>query len=140
MADSLWMRLRLIPWDKYQASPKTQKQVPRLLENLASRKEPRAMKASHELWVALCSGQVYSAAEPCLPFLIEILAISEISVQGEILDLMTHFAQVSDEPSAPDWYRRLRSDLKKQSRYFQKLSKSRDAIIADKASSILALL
>jgi len=98
------------------------------------------MKASHELWVALCSGQVYSAAEPCLPFLIEILAISEISVQGEILDLMTHFAQVSDKPSAPDWHRRLRSELKKQSRYFQKLSKSRDVIIADKANSILALL
>ena len=98
------------------------------------------MKASHELWVALCSGQIYPAAEPCFPFLVEILVISEFSVQGEILDLMTHFAQLPDEQSAPDWQRRLRSNLKKQSGFFKKLSYSSDAIVAEKATKLLSLI
>jgi hypothetical protein len=140
MADSLWMRLRRVRWNKYQISPAAKKQVPKMLENLASRKEPRAMKASHELWVALCSGQVYSAAEPCFPFLIEIMSISEPSVKGEILDLMTHFAQLADDPSAPNWHKSLRSSLKKQSGYFKKLSYNSDAIVADKATNLLGLL
>lgn len=111
-----------------------------MLENLASRKEPRAMKASHELWVALCSGQVYPAAEPCFPFLIEIMGISMPSVQGEILDLMTHFAQLPDDQSGPDWHKKLRTLLNKQSGYFKKLSYSDDAIVADKANNILSML
>jgi len=140
MADSLWMRLRRVRWGKYEISQAAKKQVPRMLENLASRKEARAMKASHELWVALCSGQIYPAAEPCFPFLVEILGISEFSVQGEILDLPTHFAQLPDEQSAPDWQRRLRSNLKKQSGFFKKLSYSSDAIVAEKATKLLSLI
>lgn len=140
MADSLWMRLREVRWEQYQCSPASKKLVPKILENLASRKEARAMKASHELWLALCSGQVYSAAEPCLPFLIEILGISELGVQGEILDIMIQFAGLPDDETAPDWQKRLRSSLKKQAGYFNKLSRSRDAIVAARASSLLRLI
>ena len=140
MADSLWMRLREVPWEQYQCSPVSKKPAAKILENLASRKEARAMKASHELWLALCSGQVHSAAEPCLPFLIEILGISAVSVQGEILDLMIQFAGLPEDDAAPNWQKRLRSGLEKQTGYFNKLSKSRDAIVADRASSLLSLL
>ena len=140
MADSLGMGLRRVRWNKYEVSPAAKKQVPRMLENLASRKEARAMKASHELWVALCSGQVYSAAEPCFPFLIEIMNISEPSVQSEILDLMTHFAQLPNGQSEPIWHKKLRISLNKQSAYFDKLSRSQDAIVADKAKNLLNLL
>ena len=98
------------------------------------------MKASHDLWVALCSGKIYSAAEPCFPFLIEILGISAVSVQGEILDLFLKFVQVPNDDTAEEWQKRLRMMLSKEHRFFTKLSHSRDEILADKAERLLDLI
>lgn len=140
MADSLWMRLREVRWEQYKTSPASKKLVPKILENLASRKEARAMKASHELWIALCSGEVFPAAEPCFPFLIEILGISEVSVQGEILDLFLKFSQVPNDETAEEWQKRLRMILSKEHRFFTKLSHSRDEIVADKAERLLEVI
>ncbi len=137
MADSLWMRLREVRWEQFKCSPSSKKLVPKILENLASRKEARAMKASHDLWLALCSGKIYPAAEPCFPFLIEILGISGSPVQGEILDLFLKFAQVSKDDDAPEWEQRLRMKLNKEHRFFTKLSHSRDEIVADRAQRLL---
>ena len=95
------------------------------------------MKASHDLWLALCSGKIYPAAEPCFPFLIEILGISGSPVQGEILDLFLKFAQVSKDDDAPEWEQRLRMKLNKEHRFFTKLSHSRDEIVADRAQRLL---
>jgi len=94
------------------------KNLPRLLESLASRKQARAMKASHEVWTALCSGDVYQAAEPAFPFLIEILGISEPSVQGEILDIFLKFTEVPEDDSAEDWQKNLRNLLRNEYRFF----------------------
>jgi hypothetical protein len=140
MADSLWMRLREVPWEQFKCAPASKKSVPKILENLASRKEARAMKASHELWVALCSGGVQPAAVPCFPFLIEILGISEAAVQGEILDLFLKFTQAPNDADAHEWQKELRMILHKEHRFFTKLSHSRDAIVADKARQLLALI
>ena len=127
MADSLWMKLRKVPWDEFECNPGTDKKAAKMLENLASRKAPRAMKASHELWAALCSGQIASAAKPSIPFLIEILGISKSGVQSEILDILLKFAQ---EPQ-------LKSPLKRGRYTFQKLTRSRDDVVADKAERLL---
>ncbi|MBT8038130.1 MAG: hypothetical protein KJO21_11345 [Verrucomicrobiae bacterium] len=140
MADSLWMRLREVRWEQFTCTPAPKKSLPKMLENLASRKEARAMKASHELWVALCSEGIQPAAEPCLPFLIEILGISEAAVQGEILDLLLQFTQLPNDTSAQEWQKYIRMMLHQQHRYFTKLSHSRDAIIADKAHQMLELI
>jgi len=140
MADSLWMRLREVRWEKYKVSPASKKLVPKILENLASRKEARAMKASHDLWVALCSGEIYPAAEPCFPFLIEILGISQVSVQGEILDLFLKFAQVPNDESAEEWQKLLRMMLSKEHRFFTKLRHSRDEIVAGRAERLLDII
>jgi hypothetical protein len=140
MADSLWMRLREVRWEQFKSSPASKKTVQKILENLASRKEPRAMKASHDLWLALCSGEVYSAAEPCFPFLIEILGISGAAVQGEILEIFLKFAQVSNDEDAPEWEQHLRMRLHKEHRFFTKLSHSRDEIVADRAQRLLEVI
>ncbi|MGB0991814.1 MAG: hypothetical protein ACPG32_05030 [Akkermansiaceae bacterium] len=131
------MKLRKVPWEKYKASPSANKQVPRILEGLASRKIPRAMKSGHDMWVALCSDQVWPAAEPAFPFLIDILGITQPEVQGEILDLFLKFATVPNDDSADEWQQRLRMLLHSEHRFFTKLSFSKDEIVAAKASDLL---
>lgn len=130
MADSLWMKLRDISWDQYQCNPGTDKKMPKMLENLASRKEPRAMKASHELWAALCSGKIAPAAKPSIPFFIEILGIAQAGVQSEILDILLKFAP---EPQ-------LTASLNRGGYIFRKLTRSRDEIVAAKAKSLIQIL
>ena len=138
MADAMWMKLRKVPWQKYKASPSSQKQVPRILEALASRKGPRAMKAGHDMWVALCSEQVWPAAEPAFPFLVEILGIAQPDVQGEVLDLFLKFATVPHDDDAEEWQRRLHMLLNKEHRFITKLSHSEDVVVADKAQLLLS--
>jgi len=128
MADSLWMKLRKVPWDQFKCNPGTDKKVAKMLENLASRKEPRAMKASHDLWAALCSGNIAPAAKPSTPFLIEILAISQPGVQSEILDILLQFTQ---DPQ-------LIAKLKRGGYVFRKLTRSRDEAVAEKAAMVMA--
>ena len=137
MADAMWMKLRKVPWEKYPMSPSSKKQVPRILEALASRKGPRAMKAGHDMWVALCSGQIWPAAEPAFPFLVDILGISQPDVQGEILDLFLKFSSLPQDADAEEWQLRLRMLLKNEHRFMTKLSHSKDEIVADKATLIL---
>ena len=127
MADSLWMRLREIPWGKYPTATPSKKTIPKILENLASRKESRAMKASHELWQALCTGGVSPAARPCLPFLVEILTISGAAVQSEILDLLIRFSK-EDE---------LKVFLKKQCLHIRANIRSKDEIVQGKIAELL---
>ncbi len=140
MADSLWMKLREVPWQDYACAPASRKAAPKMLEALASRKGPRAMKAAHDLWTALCSGKIWPAAEPCFPFLIEILGISEVEVQGEILELFLKFAQVPSDDSAEEWQINLHKMLGNEHRFFTKLSHSRDEIVADRARRLLEVM
>ncbi|MBK1831936.1 hypothetical protein JIN77_14465 [Verrucomicrobiaceae bacterium R5-34] len=140
MADAMWMKLRKVPWAKFKMAPASKKQVPRILEALASRKGPRAMKAGHDMWVALCSGQVWPAAEPAFPFLVDILGIAQPEVQGEVLDLFLKFATVPNDETAEDWHKRLRMQLHNEHRFITKLSHSQDAIVADKAERLLEMI
>ena len=129
MADSLWMKLRKVPWDKFPANPGTDKKVSKIIENLASRKEPRAMKASHELWSALCGGAIAPAAEPSIQFLAEVLKISAVCVQSEILDVLL---KLSESDST-----KIIIQLQYISPTIKKLTYSRDEIVADKAVNLL---
>ena len=137
MADALWMKLRNVPWEEYEISPSAKKQVPRILEALASRKGPRATKAAHDIWVALCSGQVWPAAEPAFPFLIDILRIAQPSIQAEILDLLITFSSVPGHNKAEEWQKRLKKLLHAEHRFFSQLSHAKDALVADKAQLLL---
>lgn len=137
MADSLWMKLREVPWGKFPSNPGTDKKIPKILENLASRKEPRAMKASHELWAAICAGKIAPAAEPTVPFLAEILGICPVGVQSEILDILLTLTQVNTENDAPAWHARLITAIQRERYIIEKRSHSRDAIVADKATALL---
>ena len=137
MGDSLWMKLRMVPWDEFPPNPGTDKKVSKILENLASRKEPRAMRASHELWAALCAGQVAPASVPSIPFLAEILGISNAAVQSEIFDILFLFSQVNTDATAPDWHSHLIFAIKRIRRTIEYYSRSKDPIVADKALQLL---
>ncbi len=140
MADSLWMRLRKIPWEQYPCNPGTAKKAPKMLENLASRKGARAMKASHELWAALCAGQVAPAAEASISFLVEIIDISSSDVKPEILDILLKCAQVECVEGSPAFHARLHSAIRLEAPFLMKLTRSRDETTATKASMILELI
>lgn len=139
MADSLWMRLRETSWSKYESAPASKKLIPKILENLASRKEARAMKATHDLWVALCSGGPHSAAEPCLPFLMEIFDISSDSVQEELLDVFMKLAQKPDA-DAEEWRVRMHDRFIRDRVFFEGMRHSRNERVVEKAATVLSHL
>lgn len=137
MADSLWMRLREVSWDQYPCNPGTTKKVPKILENMASRKAPRAMKASHELWAALCSGSIAPAAEPCIPFLIEIIDISATGVKSEILDILLKCAEVPEDEVSLARQKRMVLAIQQEQFFLTKLMRSNDEITAEKAETLI---
>ncbi len=134
MADSLWMKLRKVSWDAFPCHPGKHKKLAKILENLASRKEPRAMKAAHELWSAICAGGIAPAAEPCIPFLMEILTISTPGVQSEILDILYQIAtSPPPNPNAP-----LIPSIKKAHSVLTSLARlSKDSDVVQKANLLL---
>ncbi len=96
------------------------------------------MKAGHDMWMALCSGQVWPAAEPAFPFLIEILGIAQPDVQCEILDLFLQFSTIPSGDDAEQWQQRLHMLLHKEHRFITKLSHSEDVYVTDKAQLLLS--
>lgn len=108
-----------------------------MLENMASRKLPRAMKASHELWSALCSGGIQAAAEPCAPFLVDILGISQPGVQSEILDILIKITARSDDETQSQRAQYIVQRLQRETRKLSKLIYSQDEFVAEKAKDLL---
>jgi hypothetical protein len=88
MSQALWMRLREVEWSDYKTSSGDGERLPRLLQDISSRKIPRAIKASHMVWKLLCSGGIQPAAEPTIPFLIELSQLVTADVKLEILDIL----------------------------------------------------
>ena len=88
MSQALWMRLREVTWSDHKASEGTGERIPRLLQDISSRKIPRAIKASHMLWKLICKGGIHQAAEPTIPFLIELSQLVTAEVKLEILDIL----------------------------------------------------
>ncbi len=89
MADAMWMKIRDVNWKTFKSSAGDAAGMPTILKNLSSRKPARAIRASHQLWTALCGGgKVYSAVVPAIPLLLEIFSISDPSVQEGIIDVL----------------------------------------------------
>ncbi|MEN8694795.1 MAG: hypothetical protein ACN4GG_09625 [Akkermansiaceae bacterium] len=86
MNDPLWKRLRDLDWKATGISDKDARNVQKLLQDLSSHKEARAMKASQKLWTLLKPPTKYG---PLIePFLQEIHRISPSAVKREINDLL----------------------------------------------------
>lgn len=103
MADALWMRIREVDWSEYPTS--NDANMPALLRNLASRKLSRAVKASQQIWSALCSGGIlYPAVRPTIPFLVEIFSISDPSVQDTIIDIFQAALESDDLKNLMSYY------------------------------------
>lgn len=88
MADALWMRLRDVAWGQYEVSSGKPERLGKLIADLSSRKKVRAMRASQELWRLVCSGGLRSGASVVVPFLVEVIDVSEDEVRCEILDIL----------------------------------------------------
>ena len=85
-SDPLWKRLRSVDWGVRGISPKHGKELSKLLQELAAKKEARAMKASQKLWSLIKANPAF--AGPVRPYLEEIWHISELAVKDEITELM----------------------------------------------------
>lgn len=111
MGDALWMRLRDVAWGQYEVSGGGKpERLGKLLQDLASRKRVRAMRASQEIWRMVCSGGVRSSAAAVVPFLVEIIDVSEPEVRCEILDILKSVAVGVAEVEA-DWAAVVKADL-----------------------------
>ena len=85
-SDPLWKRLRNFNWEGAGISAKEAKKVQKLLQDLAGKKEARAMRASQNLWSLVKANAVVM---PIIrPFLQEIRKISDAAVQSEIDELL----------------------------------------------------
>ncbi len=73
-------------WEKDGISPDQGKVLTKLLQDLAAKKEARAMKASQKLWSLLRENPSFLG--PIRPYLQEIFHISEPAVCDEINELM----------------------------------------------------
>ncbi|MDA7518903.1 hypothetical protein N9115_02460 [bacterium] len=86
MDSPLWQRLRKLDWTAAGIAEKEARSVQKLMQDLASHKEARAMKASQKLWNML---KPPTPLGPVLePFLIEVRGISTRAVRREIDDLL----------------------------------------------------
>jgi len=85
-SDPLWKRLRFVNWGAFGISPEHGKHLSKLLQDLAAKKEARAMKASQKLWSLIRANPDFSG--PVRPYLEEIRHISEPAVRDEINDLI----------------------------------------------------
>ncbi|MDB4142354.1 hypothetical protein N9733_02695 [Akkermansiaceae bacterium] len=86
MDSPLWQRLRKLDWTAAGIAEKEARSVQKLMQDLASHKEARAMKASQKLWNML---KPPTPLGPVLePLLIEVRGISTRAVRREIDDLL----------------------------------------------------
>jgi len=107
MSQALWMRLRNIAWLEYQTSTGTSERLPRLLQDVSSRKISRALKSSHMIWKLICSNGIQTAAEPTIPFLIELSQLVSAEVKLEILDILKSCAVSLSKINEPEeWQNR----------------------------------
>lgn len=111
MGDALWMRLRDVKWDDYAVSTGSAGKLLKVLQDLASRKTVRAMRATHDVWKLLCSGGLHSAAVVTVPFLVEITAISSDEVTMEIFDVLHDCAVKLPSVAEMPWAHDLREVL-----------------------------
>jgi len=104
MSQALWMRLRDISWSGYTTSEGSGERIPRLLQDISSRKTSRAIKANHMLWKLLCKGGIHQAALPCSTFLIDLLHQAHTDVKLEILDIIKSCVfNLSEINEKSDW-------------------------------------
>ena len=94
MADPLWMKVRAVNWEAHSITPERGRQLAKLLKDLSSRKEQKAMRASQQLWSLLPPGD--PATQLLLPFLTEIRKISSPAVRSEIDELCTRLSSSPD--------------------------------------------
>jgi len=85
-SDPLWKRLRAVNWQDHGISTEQGKELAKVLQDLAGKKEARAMKASQKLWSFIRANS--SSAEALRPFLEEIRHISEPAIRDEIHELL----------------------------------------------------
>lgn len=77
-------------------------------------------------------------AEPCAPFLVEILDISQPGVQNEILDILLKLTALPT--SEPERHARICQSILRTPQGIQKLSRSNDVQLNEKAQLLLEQL
>ncbi len=125
MSQALWMRLRDVSWSEFSTSDGSGERIPRLLQDISSRKTSRAIKASHMLWKLLCKDDIHHAAAPCSTFLIDLLHQAHNDVKFEILDIIKScISKLFNMKEKNDWQKETWNTFAKALPIFRKLHKS----------------
>jgi hypothetical protein len=135
MAADYEARVRAIDWARYataygsaaERGPPSVQHDPGTtadeLVRLASSDRDEALRASHNLWCALCHQHVHvgTAALPATPFVLEVLDIADDELTVELLDILVGFAIGARSAGAPGWLVELRGILRDQLPRWQRL-------------------
>ena len=141
MSQALWMRLRDVAWSDYETSSGTGERLPRLLQDISSRKIPRAIKASHMVWKLICSGGIRPVAEPTIPFLIELSQLVTAEVKLEIIDILKSCAiSLLETENQSPWQEHTWISLVKSLSLFRKMRTGGSEEIKISAESLIELL
>jgi hypothetical protein len=109
-------RLQEVDWGSFDTAYGSASQVPQWLWDVRFGKPAFANEGTHMLWCSLChqKGQLATAAEPALPFLLEFMPHVDATIQVEILDIL-HGLAVCSYPGngypASGHYSRVRAQL-----------------------------
>ncbi len=90
-------RLREVDWSQFNTAYGSAHRIPEWLWDVRFSVPTVADEGGHMLWCSLChqKGQLASAAEPALPFLLEFLPRVRLELQVEILDIVHGLAVCS---------------------------------------------
>ncbi|MET0789899.1 MAG: hypothetical protein ABW061_00130 [Polyangiaceae bacterium] len=95
--DDIQARLREVDWGQFRTAYGSADRIPEWLWDVRFSPPTVAGEGGHMLWCSLChqKGQLASAAEPALPFLLEFLPHVGLELQIEILDILHGLAVCS---------------------------------------------
>lgn len=146
-------RIAAVDWTAFYTAYGRADDVPSQLLRLASPHKATALNACHELWCGLCHQhvQIGTAALPALPFILEVMQVSDESLVYEILDIILGFAKGvnrkrhgdfqkslgrAPQPD-PEWVIALRAILLDEAQRFRAIHSHSNPEIAELADSIL---
>ncbi len=134
--------MRETDWTGYKTAYGPADEVPDLLEALRSENDEEALHAADKLSGGLCHKGliVSSSALPALPYILDVLEESCVSVQEELLTLLMGMTDCAEPDSAVVWERKLAETLRESSAPIETLLQSSNPAIREEAEELMELL
>jgi hypothetical protein len=137
--------LKRINWAQYTTAYGSADKIPKILLDLISKDERKAINASNCLESYLCHQhvQIHDAAIPALPFLFEALSQCSNAVAYEIVFTIWGFAKATQDDfwiKKPEWIIEIETGLQENIKLIQSFEQNSDVDIAEYAKLTLDIL